>query len=190
MKKVFNMGLALYVVLCVLSCNNDRQYSDMLDAQSRAIKRLIAENEFEILKSYPENGTFKDNEFVILDNGVYLNVIDSGNGNRAADKTTVFCRFFVRSLIEWQYMDDTTTIDYFKTGTDPLAYPYGTSYALYDNSASFFFSTLLFSGLEYVGDSSEVKLIIPFHLDENNQTFQSAGAPMYFSKVQYRFDPK
>jgi hypothetical protein len=190
MKRGFNIGLALCIVLCVLSCSNNRQYTDMLDAQERAIKRLMDENSFEILKEYPVDGVFKDNEFVILDNGVYLNVVDSGNGNRSvAGNTSVFCRFTVKCLIEWQYMD-TTTVDFFRTGTEPIVYVYGTYYPLYENSTSTFFSTLLFSGLEYVGDSSEVRLIIPFHLSENNQTFLSAGVPLYFGKVQYRFEPQ
>ncbi|MDR1556460.1 MAG: DUF4827 domain-containing protein [Tannerellaceae bacterium] len=190
MKKGFNIGLVLCVVLCVLSCNNNPQYSDMLDAQERAINRLIDENDIEILDAYPANGVFKDNQFIILDNGVYLNVIDSGNGNRAqAGSTSVFCRFFVKCLIEWQYMD-TTTVDYFRNGTEPITYVYGASSPLYNNNTASFFSTLLFSGLEYVGDSSEVKLIIPFHLNGNNSTFLQAGVPLYFSKVRYRFDPK
>jgi hypothetical protein len=190
MKRGFNIVLALYVVLCVVSCSNSRQYSDMLEAQDRAIKRLQNENGFEILKSYPADGVFKENEFVILDNGVYLNVVDSGNGNRAVSgSTSVFCRFVVKWLVEWQYMD-TATVDFFKNGTDPIIYTYGTSYPLYDNTSSTFFSTLLFSGLEYAGDSSEVKLIIPFHLENNSQTFLSAGVPLYFSRVQYRFEQK
>jgi hypothetical protein len=163
----------------------------MLETQERAIRRLIDENGFEILKDYPSDGVFKDNQFVILSNGVYLNVIDSGNGNRAVSGyTSLFCRFYVRSLIEWTYMDDTTTIDCFKNGTDPIVYKYGSSSPTINNNSSFFFSTLLFSGLEYVGDSSEVKLIIPFHLDGNNSTFQQAGAPLFFSKVRYCFEPK
>jgi hypothetical protein len=51
----------------------------MLKAEKKAIDRFIAENEIEILKSYPANGVFEDRQFVVLDNGIYLNVVDSGN---------------------------------------------------------------------------------------------------------------
>jgi hypothetical protein len=191
MKKSFNIGLVLCAALFVWSCNNNRTYSDMLKAQERAINRLIDENGLEILNGYPSDGVFKDNQFVVLPNGVYFNVIDSGNGNRAVSNTTVFCRFYVRSLIEWTYMDDTSTIDCFQNGTEPVVYKYGASSPAIDNGTStFFFSTLLFSGLEYVGDSSDVKLIIPFHLTANSSTFKSEGVPLYFSKVSYRFEPK
>jgi hypothetical protein len=159
----------------------------MLEAQENAIGRLINEHEFEILKNYPADGVFKDNQFVVLDNGIYLNVVDSGNGNRAVKgSTNVFCRFYVKCLIEWQYMD-TTTVDCIRNGTEPIIYRYGDSQP-YDNNSAIFFSSLLFSALEYVGDGSEVKLIIPFHLSGNNQTFQSAGVPLFFSKVRFRFD--
>ena len=44
---------------------------------------------------------FKENEFVKLDNDVYLNVIDSGNGNRAVLGTTkVFCRFEAKGILD------------------------------------------------------------------------------------------
>jgi hypothetical protein len=190
MKRGFNISLAACALLLALSCNNNRAYSDMLEAQKRAINRLIDENGYEILKNYPDNGTFNDNQFVILPNGVYMNVVDSGNGTRATTgSTSVFCRFYVQSLIEWQYMD-TTTVDCFQNGTDPIVYKYGNTSPTINNNSASFFSTLLFSGLEYVGDSSEVRLIIPFHLTDNNQTFKSAGVPLFFSKVRYWFEPK
>ncbi|MDR1919292.1 MAG: DUF4827 domain-containing protein [Tannerellaceae bacterium] len=192
MKRGFNIGLVLCAVLIVLSCNNNKDYTDMLNAQKKAINRLIDENGFEILKSYPANGVFKDNEFVILDNGVYLNVVDSGNGQRAvAGSTWVFCRFNAKWIVEWQGMD-TATVNNFQNGTNPLLYKYGMSSpaSTSDNFSTTFFSVLLFSGLGYVGDSSVVKLIIPFHLEGNNQTFSSSGIPLYFSKVQYRFDSR
>ncbi|MDR1645010.1 MAG: DUF4827 domain-containing protein [Tannerellaceae bacterium] len=191
MKIGFNIVLVACAILFVFSCNNNPDYSDMLKAQEKAIQQLKDEYKLEILKDYPSNGVFKDNQFVILPNGVYLNVIDSGNGNRAVSgSTSIFCRFYVRSLIEWTYMDDTTTVDFFRNGTEPIVYKYGNSSPTDDSNSSFFFSTLLFSGLEYAGDSSEVKLIIPFHTEGNNSTFKSAGVPLYFSKVRYCFEPK
>ena len=41
------------------------------------------------------------------------------------------------------------------------------------------------AGLPYVGDSSMVRLIVPFKLMSND--FQTAGAPVYFEKVRYIF---
>ncbi|MDR2389413.1 MAG: DUF4827 domain-containing protein [Tannerellaceae bacterium] len=189
MKKGFYFGWILCAALLVDSCSNSRQYVDMLNAQEKAINRLIDENEFVILKNYPENGVFQSNEFVILDNGVYLNVVDSGNGNRATQgTTTVLCRFNVKWLVEWSGTD-TATVNNFQNGSEPLIYKYGMSApSSSDSYSTTFFSTLLFSGLQHVGDSSVVKLIIPFHLDGNNQTFGGSGIPLYFSKVQYRFD--
>jgi hypothetical protein len=178
-------------MIFAVSCSGDRTYTNMLNVQERAIDRLIDENGFEILKSYPSDGVFEDNQFVILDNGVYLNVIDSGNGNRAVQGGTyVFSRFYVKCIVSWTYMD-TTTMDFFRNGTNPITYRYG-DYAPEnsEDNASIFFSTFLFSALEYVGDESEVKLIIPFHLKGNNTTFQSNGVPLYFSKVRFRFDPQ
>ena len=191
MKKGFYIGWILCAAWLIAGCNNNRQYTDLLKAQDKAISRLIDENEFEILNSYPENGVFKSNEFVILDNGVYLNVVDSGNGNRAtAGTTTVLCRFNVKWLVEWQSMD-TATVSNLQNGTEPMVYKYGASIPTStDYFSATFFSTYIFSGLEHVGDSSVVKLIIPFDLDGNNRTFSGSGVPLYFSKVQYRFETR
>lgn len=66
----------------------------MLNAQEKAIEALIRDSGIVVLKNYPENGVFKDKEFVLLPNDVYMHVIDSGNGTRAVlSQTTVLTRF-------------------------------------------------------------------------------------------------
>jgi len=189
MKKGFSIGIVLGVMMLALSCNSGQTYSGMLKAQKKAINRLIDENDFEILNEYPANGVFKENQFVKLDNGIYLNVVDSGNGNRAvAGATSVLCRITTKWLITWQTMD-TTTVNNFKNGSSPIVYRYGTTAPTStDDFSTTFFSYALFNGLEYVGDSSVVKLIIPFEVQNQTSSFYTSGIPLYFSKVQYRFE--
>jgi len=190
MRKSFNRYLALCAALSavLLSCNNNKSYADMLKAEKKAIDRFIAENEIEILKSYPANGVFEDRQFVALDNGVYLNVVDSGNGNRAVSgKTTVMCRARVKWLMEWLGAD-TATVDNLGTASSPMVFRYGVAVESYDEFSTYFFNSALAAGLEYVGDSSTVKMIVPFSM--SSQTFNTNGIPLYYSKVLYRFDPK
>jgi hypothetical protein len=193
MKRGFNAVLILFAVLVAFSCNNNRSYTDMLNAEKKAIDRWKDENNIEILKEYPKDGVFKENQFVVLDNGVYLNVVDSGNGNRAVSgSTTLFCRFTVKWILSSYYLGDTATVNNIGIGTQPIVFKYGsyTPTQADDVVASTFFCTALYSPLEYVGDSSEVKLLIPFEVNDQGSIFRSGtdGIPLYYKRVLYRFD--
>lgn len=182
MKKGFNILLILCAALFVISCDKTKSYTDMLNAEKKAIDRLIDKEGIQVLSDYPSSGVFKENQFVKLDNGVYLNVVDSGNGDRAAlYKTTILCRFSGHF-----FMDDTTSYDNFRTNTWPVEFKYGMYTAIDSNPFNTFLCEGLGTPLAYVGDSSIVKLIIPFKV--NSQSFQSSGIPTYFSKVRYIFD--
>jgi len=50
------------------------------------LKRLIDANDFEILDDFPKDSIFKENQFVKLENGVYLNIIDKGSSENAAHR--------------------------------------------------------------------------------------------------------
>ena len=52
-------------------------------------------------------------------------------------------------------------------------------------SPTYWISEGLASGLEYVGDSSYVKLIVPFKVSSSD--FMSQGEPLYYTKVRYIF---
>ncbi|MCD8262958.1 MAG: DUF4827 domain-containing protein [Tannerellaceae bacterium] len=94
MKKGFNILISAVILLAIFSCNNSmKSYTDMLKDERKAIDRLKDEEGLDFIKEYPVNGVFKENEFVKLDNGIYMNVIDSGTGNRAAAGDEILCRY-------------------------------------------------------------------------------------------------
>jgi hypothetical protein len=171
------------------SCNNTPSYADMKKAQEKAINRFIAEKDIEILKTYPDDGVFGENQFVKLDNGIYLNVIDSGNGNKAVvGKTTVLVRFKVIN-----FSDDAQTVrDLFDNGEEPLEFLYGnaayvvSSYSqVYDLYYYPYFSTGIESILEYVSENAVVKAIIPF--EEGSSSQSTLGAPLYYEKLKFMY---
>ncbi len=93
MKKGFNILLILCAALVAISCSKTKSYTDMLKDEKKAIDRLIDENDFEILKDFPKDSVFKENQFVELENGVYLNIIDKGTSERAVQyKTKILYR--------------------------------------------------------------------------------------------------
>lgn len=191
------------------SCNNYRTYADMKRDQKKSIDRVIAEKGLEIIHTYPADGVFKENQFVLLDNGVYLNVIDSGNGNRAVlGKTRILMRCSVERIFFLR--GDTAKYNLFENGYNPIEFIYGNAifevnaYASsysgrpYDNTPieCYYLSTGLESALKYVGENAEVKLIVPFDATNDMgsdggstyQIFDSYGAPIYYERVRFQFD--
>jgi len=186
MKKSFDILMIVCAIILVASCNNGpRSLSEMLKDEKKAINRLIDREDITILSAYPEDGVFKENEFFQLSNGVYINVVDSGNGERAELGSTI-----ISSRFEGEYIyvlsDTTETISGFENNVYPVRFVYGQLVPV----ASSFYSYLLCEGLQvglsHVGDRSQVKLIIPFKVGSYTQ--QQGGNPLYLTKVTYTFE--
>ena len=175
------MNIKISILLLVAgvfftSCNNYRTYADMKKDQKKSIDRVIAEKGLEIIHTYPANGVFKENQFVLLDNGVYLNVIDSGNGNRAVlGKTRILMRCSVERI--FFAFGDTAKYNLFENSYNPIEFIYGNARSEIGAWASYYpgpqyntpiqcyyLSTGLESVLRYVGENAEVKLIVPFEI--------------------------
>lgn len=101
MKKGFNILLILCTALVAISCSKTKSYTDMLKDEKEAIERLIDANDFEILDDFPKDSIFKENQFVKLENGVYLNIIDKGSSERAVQyKTKMLYRCKLHYILE------------------------------------------------------------------------------------------
>ena len=126
-----------------------------------------------------------------MDNGVYLNIVNKGNSERAVlGQTAIRSRFIARMFMESSSMG-TGTVDLLgpnSNGTYPLEFRYGYYTSLnpdYSYTLNMFICEGLGAGLPYVGDSAVVKLIVPFKLMSSD--FQSSGTPVFFDKVKYTF---
>ena len=120
MNKILGSSLMISAVLLATSCDKTQSYADMLKAEEKAIEKLMDEEDIVILKEYPADGVFKDNEFYQMDNDVYINVIDSGNGNRFGTKRqNVNARFVVRF-----FKSDTIELDGFASSRLPVTFSY------------------------------------------------------------------
>ena len=168
--------------------------------EQEAIEALIAREGFEILYTYPADGVFGEKQFVKLDNECYLNVIDSGNGNRAvSNRTIVLMRCSSVGMTE----RDTFSYTIFPNGHEPLEFTYGRMIeAKYRVSQNTFSSGYLFlspgieSALEYVGENAIVRMIIPFDNGQDSKYPAGIGSayqdneriPMYLDRVRFVFD--
>ena len=208
MKKGFYIfvliGLVLNLVFTV-SCSDTPTYEELKTAERKIIRKIIAEKGIEVLNEYPASGVFRENQFVELSNGIYLNVVDSGNGNRAVVSTSSVTQVLVRVSGEYYREDSVYTFDLFKNGYEPFLFNYGYAYSTakshesYDNLYNWFFSSALEDALTYVGDSSIVKMIVPGYTElgtgnsvysgsSNMQTVNNREyVPIYYDRIRYVF---
>jgi len=208
MKKCFYglMGISISLMFVfTFSCNKTPTYEEMKTAEKKIIRRILAEKNMEVLTEYPKNGVFGENQFVELNSGIYLNVVDSGNGNRAIYEGTNSTDILVRTSGEYYYSDESFTFNTFLNSYPPFVFKYGSAYSVVEEhkySGDLYYSLFgmgLESILSYVGDSAVVKLLVPGYSEIRNgsssvsagSTFQSSGSnsfiPIYYDRVRYTF---
>lgn len=187
MKKGFNILLILSAALVAISCSKTKSYTDMLKDEKKAINRLIDENGFEILKEFPEDSVFADNQFVELENGVYLNIIDKGSDQRAVQYKT---KMMYRCKLHYFMSVDTLVYENYgphSNGSQPIPFTYGDYSDSNPYSLSYqWVSEGLQTPLKYVGDRAKVKLIVPFK--RGTYYDQSKGLPAYYEILEYIFE--
>lgn len=201
MKKGFNILMMVCAALLAVSCSKTKSYTDMLKDQKKAINRLKDEKGFVFLKDFPKDSIFKENEFVELENGVYLNIIDKGSSERAVYGTKILYRCTMYYPMDTAYIqmldasyrpytpyyynlpskDSYVSSNYgpHSNGTSPYPFTYG-------DYTSYYASEGLMTPLLYVGHEAKVKLIVPFK--RGLPTDNNYGEPAYYEILEYKFE--
>ena len=188
MKKGVLFLMLMLSGMITFSCSNTKSYGEMLKDEKKTIKKLIADSGFVILDKMPENMKFGPKEFVQVD-GIYLNIVDTGNGKRAEEnKTLVYFRFIQQGISK----TDTMLVDYSDNDDYPLQFNYPLSadygYPFASTDAGYYYTSEGTSiPLKYVGEHGIVKLIIPFK--KGSESDQNNGMPRYYMWLKYtKFD--
>ena len=200
--------MSRYILIITLgvifvSCNKaDKTVADIMQKEKEAIEALIAKEGFEIINSFPDNGVFGKNQFLLLDNGCYLNIIDSGNGNRAVHGETIV---LMRCGLTFMSASDddvpfSIVVDY---SDEPVKFTYGDAYnatmnADKNNPAYTILSPGIESALKYISESAVLRMIIPSLYDANHDGLNSGGtgsayqymslSPMYYEEIMIEFE--
>lgn len=188
MRKV--LGLVCFIIgLCVAfgACSSTETYADKLKNERKNIARFINENNITVRSDYPASGVFAENEFFRDPlTGVYMNVVDSGNGNRASTvkRSLVNVRFSGAMTLPTSESDTSTNNN---LGSQPMIFNYGivsTYTSVNQNLPDYFYlSTGITAPLQYVGEGARVRLIVPF---ASGSTYQLAVfRAMYYKEVHY-----
>jgi hypothetical protein len=163
------------------SCNKEKSLQERLQEEKRAIERYIDRNKFVILNDYPKDGVFKDKEYYKTADGLYIHVVDSGNGQRAIPlKDEVTVRFEYRHDI---LVSDTSILWWSSGGrVNPFSFIYGLSQS-YTVAGSSFECVGWVLPLTYVGERAVIDLIIPSALGSYNDN--NNINPVFYKGLTY-----
>ncbi len=162
--------LLIGLMIAGSACDNQKSPQELLKEENKAIDRFIRQNGFEILSEYPADGVFKEKEFYHDATGLYIHVVDSGNGTRAKTNQTILGRYYGRISFK------TDTLQTY-TASQPDEFIYGRGTFSKTSCVAWEYA------LQYVGDESEVSLIIPSKLGTYSDKMNYR--PVYFESLQF-----
>lgn len=202
MKKSFYVLMMIGCVLNLMftvSCNKTKTYEELKRDEKKVIQRMINEKNIIVRTDYPSDGVFGENEFVELPSGIYLHVVDSGNGNRAVIGQT---DVLVRVSGDYYYSEDSVvTFSTFVNTSYPFEFKYGNAYSVVSSNSTayneyyFYFGMGMETVLSYVGEGAIVKMLVPGYSEIDSypagSSFQSANSnkytPIYYDRVKFTF---
>jgi len=180
MKKGAWFIVSVMIISCIFSaCNDQKSLQELLQEEQKAIDRFIKDKGLVILKDYPSDGVFKDNEYYRTTDGLFFHVVDSGNGLRAQVLNDVTVRYDYCQIVKDAVSGDTT--QYVFPSVTPYSFVYGIS-ATYSSTATPVCQAWVIP-LSNVGENAVLDMIIPSALgsyyDNMNVT------PMFYKGLRY-----
>jgi len=181
MKKIILFVLPLIAVTILgSSCNDQKTAQELIQEEKKAIQRFVSKNNIDVLDSYPKDGVFAENQYYRNPDGLFIQVVDSGNGKRAVPYKHEICVRF--DGVQWFKSDTTMVSSFYTNGNRPYEFTYGIS-GSYSNDQS----TLACPGWEiplaFVGEYAVVNLIVPSNLGSAYD--QNSYRPVFFKNLKY-----
>jgi len=181
MKKAI-LGIVLIMLIpCIFSACKDNRKSlqELLQEERKAIDRFIILNDFVILKDYPQSGVFNENEYFKTNDGLFFQVVDSGNGKRVKLMDDVSVRFDYYQLVKEFARGD--TVKYYLPFYDPFSFVYGI-YPTYSSYYSLVCQAWVIP-LEYVGEEAILNLIVPSSIGSYSDN--ESIIPVFYKNLRY-----
>jgi len=175
------LGIVMIMIIsCFFSaCSNNKSLQELLQEEQKAIDRFINENNLVVLKNYPADGVFKENEYYRTTDGLFFHVVDSGNGTRAQLLNDITIRYDYCQYVKDVASGDTSK--YVFPSVMPYSFVYGISQT-YSSTA-----TPVCSGwvipLSYVGENAVIDMIIPSAVGSYYDNINIS--PMFYKNLRY-----
>ena len=195
MKKLTLFFLSLLACgLAFQACDNTKTYAEMLEDEKDAIKAFIRDSSITVISQtefYRNDSTTKENEYVQLASGVYMNIVNKGSAN-LADTVKPNDQILVR-FSEYSLMDKKATISNlgYAEVVDEFNYRVTSSSIAGQLTHGFmlsYYGPAVPAGwlvpLDYVRDGACVKLIVPSKMGHSS-AMQSVY-PYYYYIQKYQ----
>lgn len=118
MKKLIILFASVFVLgLIFQSCNNGKTYAEMKKEEKEAIQRFIEKQEINVIsfdqfQEQDSTTNLDKNEFVLFpENGVYMQIIQKGNGEILGDGRHVILARYVEERINSEGKGDTLSMN-------------------------------------------------------------------------------
>jgi hypothetical protein len=182
MKQIFFLSLIAFAVIGT-SCNDYETVQEKLRKEKKAIDAYIDRNNIKVIKEYPADGVFGENEYFRTVAGLYINVVDSGNGRRVTPYVDEVQVRFDAVIDLKTYISDETSGMYDASHFDfPKEFIYGNT-ASYRSDKDYFACDGWAIPLTHVGERATVNLIIPSSL--GGSYYNSNFRPLVFKNLTY-----
>ena len=181
MKKGALSIVSIILISCIFfACNDNRKnLQELIQEERKAIDRFITFNNLVILKDYPKDGVFGDNEYYKTNDGLFFQVVDSGNGKRVKLLDDVSVRFDY-----FQYIKDVAKGDTSKNYLpfyDPFSFVYGISQT-YRPTYSIVCQAWVIP-LAFVGEEAVLNLIVPSSIGSYGDN--NSISPVFYRNLRY-----
>ncbi|NDV56570.1 DUF4827 domain-containing protein [Bacteroides sp. 519] len=166
------------------ACDNSKTYAEMLEDERKAVNAFVKKHNIKTIskEEFEKDTITGENEYVQFSNGLYLNIVDRGNGDTIKTRDEIIVRmveYNVMAEIDTEVGDTLSNLD-IDVLTDSFFYNPTASSTLfvYDSYNGYFpyvYSSLLSQGtldvpngiiniLPYIKDGAHVKIIVPSKL--------------------------
>ena len=181
MKKVALSIVSIILISGIFSaCNNNgKNLQELLQEERKAIDRFITFNDLVILKDYPKDGVFGEKEYYKTNDGLFFQVVDSGNGKRAKLLDDVNVRFDY-----FQYVKEVAKGDTSKNYLpfyDPFSFVYGIAQTY--RPANSIVCQAWVIPLVYVGEEAVLNLIVPSSIGSYGDNYNVT--PIFYRNLRY-----
>jgi len=182
MKKILFLAIIAFVFIG-FSCNKQESMQEKIRKEKKATEAFISRNKFKVLKDYPKDGVFAENEYYRTVDGLYIHVVDSGNGKRAVpiiDEVLVRFDYFLDIIA---YVKNESTGMYLAESVQlPKEFIFGNS-ASYNKDPDGLACNGWAYPLNYVGEGAIVNLIVPSSMAGSG--FNNTFTPTFFKNLRY-----
>lgn len=180
-KNYYIAAIAIGLIFFSFSCNNKKTYAEYLKDEAQAIDRFILKNNIEILRDFPSDGKFEENQYYKdPDSEVYFNVIEWGvdTSKKISFREDIHIRLNQRIyILNMDTISENFQQYYKERYVGPL-----TAYTKNSYSVPGWIVPINYN----VGHRGKVKLIIPFNMGMAYD--QSYFQPVFYDELVYRFD--